>query len=105
MNGGQQILLPRFEGKPDNFVFWSAYVTVILEAKRVWRDVRSDRAGSSMLHRAETSSIEAGAGGIMAEESARDVACSLILRGRREVLFLCVMAHQDDLQKMWELLH
>lgn len=85
-------------------MFWSAQVKVVLKAKRVWRVVCEAGAACLTSHRVEMAIFETGAGDITEEELVRDLAWPFILQRHGEIPFLCVMAQQDDPQKMWELL-
>lgn len=76
----------------------------MLKAKRVWRVVRGDRAARSMTQEEDMATMVAEAGVITDEYLARDFVCSLILQGLGEIPSSCVMVHQDDPWKGWEII-
>lgn len=85
-------------------MFWLAQVRTILEAKRVQRVLHGDDATSSTSHGGEMDKTETRARVMTGDELTRGVACSVILHGLGEIPFACVMPHQEDPRKMWELL-
>lgn len=48
---------------------------------------------------------KAGTGNITDEKLSKNAVCSLIIHGFWEITSSCVMAHQDDLLNMFELLY
>lgn len=56
---------------------------------------------SSASHQDGTKRRDTTSAGVMDDEYARDVSCSVILQGLGEVPFACVMDHQIDPWHMW----
>lgn len=100
----RNVAIPRFLGPQDNFLYWSAQIKAILNAKQVWHVMQvDDPASVSLSHQVRAS--DAGSDVCSAPERLRDVACTKILQGLDKVPFACVMHYQENPQQMRKFLH
>lgn len=106
MNPDQRILITRCKRQQDNLLCWSAHMNAAWKTKHAWHAARSGDAASPFgSHQGGTKRADTVSGRFVDERYARDIACSVIIHLPGGVCSAFSVTHQDDLGRMWELLH